>query len=870
MPRSSARSRVRRVIGEHISVPGVAPDSVARQSGPMLEDMLDPDSRRVFDSAFRLLSDGPMDATVLVGTIRAAGGFDHLDGVDDELIEDLLAILESTDRVWITESEDVHRIDLLLEGLTLTHRLTEREVEEGAIEIGPDLTMIDFDLEGADRLIGGVAADVDISLERGWHAWMLKDGLPLVLQPGDLIGLTRVGDRLDLSYGADFGAEVAAAETSEIVDALADAFDEVGIDGIGMETTQVVMGLLCESRYLFASPLPPLLDLLDDAGVSRQGDFFGPADVSWDAPGVRFARDRREELYERWQFGECCVEAFELVDEAVADHVGGADPRHPTAAIRSAIHHRAVSLALKEHWTFLGPGPTALTTFLEPVADTVRRDGAPARYLLGWAAENDGRVEEAEDHYRQAMTTDADFVPPIEELGLISFDRGDLPRAVSLLDRSQAAGQRHPVAELIDRIAPRMTGVGRNDPCPCGSGRKFKACHSGTAVVDEAARPKLLLHKALVHLHRRHGAVLRAVLLGAGIDAAERLVGDDFVADVAVFEGGVLEEFVGARAALLPPAELDMATQWLDTSRRLYEVVEVDPGERIDLRDLTSGDRFDIVERAGSQGRHVGDYLLCRVVVTDSVPAVIGTVIEVPMHSRQSLLTVLDAGAETDDLVGWYAAVTGPPGLSNRSGHDLVFCETTVDPSVPTARAAAGLDALFDAGREGDDGRAVWHWATSTEVADERLIAASITADGNRLHITTNSEERADEVLELLRSEFADLVVESDVRTPMAELQALAGDRDDDFDDELTGMIEPEEAPPELQEALRQYMRRYEESWIDESIPALDGLTPREAIEDPTRRLDVERLLAGFPPTDDSGSGMDPERIRSLLGLVED
>lgn len=25
----------------------------------------------------------------------------------------------------------------------------------------------------------------------------------------------------------------------------------------------------------------------------------------------------------------------------------------------------------------------------------------------------------------------------------------------------------------------KKTGIGRNDPCPCGSGKKFKRCHLG-------------------------------------------------------------------------------------------------------------------------------------------------------------------------------------------------------------------------------------------------------------------------------------------------------------------------------------------------------------------------------------------------------
>lgn len=34
-----------------------------------------------------------------------------------------------------------------------------------------------------------------------------------------------------------------------------------------------------------------------------------------------------------------------------------------------------------------------------------------------------------------------------------------------------------PESPLSPRIADAIGGVGRNDPCPCGSGRKYKKCH---------------------------------------------------------------------------------------------------------------------------------------------------------------------------------------------------------------------------------------------------------------------------------------------------------------------------------------------------------------------------------------------------------
>jgi len=46
------------------------------------------------------------------------------------------------------------------------------------------------------------------------------------------------------------------------------------------------------------------------------------------------------------------------------------------------------------------------------------------------------------------------------------------------LEQARAAG-----APSTNGSEPRVTGekVGRNDPCPCGSGKKYKKCHGAQA-----------------------------------------------------------------------------------------------------------------------------------------------------------------------------------------------------------------------------------------------------------------------------------------------------------------------------------------------------------------------------------------------------
>ena len=62
-------------------------------------------------------------------------------------------------------------------------------------------------------------------------------------------------------------------------------------------------------------------------------------------------------------------------------------------------------------------------------------------------------------------------------------------------------------------------------------------------------------------------------------------------------------------------------------------------------------------------------------------------------------------------------------------------------------------------------------------------------------------------------------------------------------------------------------MRDYEQKWLNLSVPALQGLTPRQAAEDPTRREDLVRLLASFGDEPDNPMAMSPSRLRAALGL---
>ena len=79
-------------------------------------------------------------------------------------------------------------------------------------------------------------------------------------------------------------------------------------------------------------------------------------------------------------------------------------------------------------------------------------------------------------------------------------------------------------------------------------------------------------------------------------------------------------------------------------------------------------------------------------------------------------------------------------------------------------------------------------------------------------------------------------------------------------------MLDPSD--PAMAAVMDEYIRGYETSWLDDEIPALAGLTPRQAAADPTRRPDLIALLTSFDTDEDMPGMMSAKRLRAALGLV--
>lgn len=279
----------------------------------------------------------------------------------------------------------------------------------------------------------------------------------------------------------------------------------------------------------------------------------------------------------------------------------------------------------------------------------------------------------------------------------------------------------------------------------------------------------------------------------------------------------------------------------------------MEAGSGFTARDIRTGDRLDVRERTASRQLEPGMMLCGRLVPAGDTVQIFGGMEPVALHERDELIAVLDSELEPEELVAFLTRRFAPPVLLNTENEPSVMCEAVLRCADPAA-----LTAALDAAYERVDDELTWHETITTQ--GESRIRATLALVGDKLTVETNSENRMDRVLGRLHDlevEF-DMVAESN--RSIEDLQEAMGRASSE-----AAAQEVDPTDPAIAAAVEQVVRGWETTWLDEPIPALSGVTPREAAADPTRRPDLIRLLDSFGP---GGPGqMDPRRIRNALGL---
>jgi SEC-C motif len=499
--------------------------------------------------------------------------------------------------------------------------------------------------------------------------------------------------------------------------------------------------------------------------------------------------------------------------------------------------------------------------------EAARRAAAPpvqraaAALLAARAAEGDGRPVEAEELVLEALGHDPDLAPALRDAADYAATRGDAAGADAHLRRAGAApedGLRRALRPLL--VSPPRT-TPRNSPCPCGSGRKYKQCCLRTPSYPLSTRAPARYASIATYATRAPSIeIAREYAELAEPEAAM------FALDLAIFEGGVLDDYLDERGDLLPGDELAMVERWHAVSLAPYEVTAVQPGASLTMRPLLGGGPVRLADRSLSAGVRRLDLLVARVLDDGDGPALLAHPLWVDRRRRRALLELFDGGYEPWEVAAFFGPQP-PPLLRNREGHLLVQCTATYD--LPEAAVEAAWRRLA-AELEEDDGPD--RLLAIGQLDDgEEVIRGSVHRQQRQLTITANSVERLGELHQqvLAAAPGSRLVSESIV--PMEELLAEGeqdprATADPDAEAQRLGLSPEEEAA-----LLEQVMRDYEQRWLDQELPALDGRTPRQAAAEGGSALaELHALLDDIQwQADSSGGGMSAARIRHHLGLTD-
>ncbi|BBY73563.1 hypothetical protein MPRF_04620 [Mycolicibacterium parafortuitum] len=826
-----------------------------------------------------LIEHGPLHEDDIAQRLRETGIRNAEDELPRLLNEITCAAVPLADDRWAW-------LPALLAGRLFTHRVDAQEMTHDILLVTPDLDPITHlcEFEEYAQLADGTPVSVALPAfddgvldERDVPLDMVDDGGALVLPPGtlrglglaagDLVGLRLTPAGLTLSkVTADPAPQVGAALAATLAPDEPTPFDSA------------VWSACSADPALFTEPVPPLSEIADAHNLVRRLDLLAPAGFDYDR--WRFELDC-EVMRRRYDIDEDAARAlrtlvtvYEQMSQLITTSLSGEEeapdedvPAPTTEGYRELVAEfgaeladpRLAELLVAETLGRNPDGAAALGLFAETLEPQVpRRARVAFRWLRAVALERIGDIEAAERELLAAETMDTDWPLPLYDLARIASDRGDVERGLALLHRAGAAPDDPMLLLLRSHRAEARPDVGRNEPCWCGSGRKYKKCHLGKEQLSLLERVGWLYAKAAQHAVAGEWRGLIAELSyerSRHDDSLDEML-DPLIVDAALCEGEAFEDFLAVRGPLLPDDERSLAEQWLLIERSLFEVEAVSPGHGLTVRDVRTGDVHEVRERTASRQLKAGHLICTRVLpVGDGTAQLFGGVEPVALHQRSALIELLDEGPDPVEIVAFLSARFAPPTLTNTEGDPLMVCEAVVRVS-DSARIEAALDDTYD--RVEDAELPQWFEHVTTDGMER--IRATMVLDGDTLRVETNSEERMDRVLETLERLDPGMRVVDETRTPMDDPRRMAAR----MPATAQGAVDPDD--PQVVALLDKMILDYEEKWLDESIPALDGHTPRQAADDPTRRPDLIRLLDSFP-SDTGRHAMNADRLRAALGL---
>jgi hypothetical protein len=476
----------------------------------------------------------------------------------------------------------------------------------------------------------------------------------------------------------------------------------------------------------------------------------------------------------------------------------------------------------------------------------------------------------------------------------------------------------------------------RNDPCPCGGGRKYKQCH-GRPTRAQSGSGDATWRRLRAELDDFPTRMFRFIKRTFGADAIDE-AWDEFTLwedDGAEFDFGtphlqvfmpwffhrwspdpdetVVEDtslhdrsptsvLLERRGRRLDPTLRRYLEGCLAAPFSFFEVESVEPGRGFRARDMLTGEVREVTERSASRIMTAGDAFFGQLVTSGGVTLVEAcSAHAIPPGEKLLLIDfreeITGYGPEpTADLLrDWdieireiylelMEAIRNPPTPrhENTSGEPIVFHRLIFD--IPSAQeafdalsslalGATGSELLESADLDADGHlrRVSFTWTEAGNPVHEyweNTILGQIEIDGRRLVADVNSAARAARLRTMIERRCPDA---RHVCTEVETVEELLARRDQADEEPEPTDADSLVAHPEVRKRMLEMMMKHYESWLHEAIPALEGLSPMEAVRERNGRERVEALIAQVdrdgrrmsPPLDPSVTRM----LRERLGL---
>lgn len=421
--------------------------------------------------------------------------------------------------------------------------------------------------------------------------------------------------------------------------------------------------------------------------------------------------------------------------------------------------------------------------------------------------------------------------------------------------------------------------TGRNDPCPCGSGQKYKKCCLSSTYVQKGKEDSIrerLVQELLKFFNKKYGDSLddaypefwedfnpdeqldENTLPLADINFREWIVHDYLIDEE---NEKTLIDIYMERNRKLSSDEHRVLAMMKNSIISLYEVQEVFPEKGLLLKDLLLGGEYDVREKAATESLNKWDIFATRLLYIDGAYIMSGSVY--PYHIkrkeeiREDLLAEYEdyrldyPEAALDDFLKenswlfnfyWYDIIQNPPPLNLATTTGEPFLVSKAIFEIKDKKAVmSGLEKIKGFEQDKDD----FVWLDKRNKEGSATVLGNIDVKGSKLILSCNSKKRLEKGKKLILKNIPDAL----------------SHKIDTFQDPMEAMKSLKDRPPEKhkneipleiqQQMYTQFMQKHYEKWLNDKIPALDGRTPVQSVKTEEGRRRVIELLKSFENGED-------------------